>query len=112
MPKPKCNPSLPITEPLRKRSIFSGDIERLDGDLDAAVEHLHKSIKQMPSYPESHTELGRVHLLQGEIEPARAELAEALNSTTELSGKRSTAGSLQTYEGFARGTAKRSDQAS
>jgi tetratricopeptide (TPR) repeat protein len=57
---------------------FLGRIARLEDDLDDAARRLHKSIELMPSFSESHTELARVFLDQGNLEESRAELDRAL----------------------------------
>jgi Flp pilus assembly protein TadD len=57
---------------------FLGRIARLEGELDDATRHLHKSIDLMPSFSESHTELARLSMLEGNLEGARAELDRAL----------------------------------
>jgi tetratricopeptide (TPR) repeat protein len=57
---------------------FLGRIARLEGKLEDATRLLHKSIQRMPSLSESHTELARVLMLQGNLQAAQAELDTAL----------------------------------
>lgn len=57
---------------------FLGRIARQDENLDEAAEHLRKSIRLMPDFAESHTELARVLMLRGELAAAHTELDRAL----------------------------------
>jgi tetratricopeptide (TPR) repeat protein len=57
---------------------FLGRIARLKGDPDDATRHLHRSIELLPSFSESHTELARILMLEGNLEEAHAELERAL----------------------------------
>ncbi len=57
---------------------FLGRIARLEDNLDEATHYLLKSIQLMPAFAESHTELGRVHLVKGDSKLARLEFERAL----------------------------------
>ena len=57
---------------------FLGRIARREDNLKQATEHLRKSIQLLPSFSESHTELARVYMVQGNLDGAHAELNRAL----------------------------------
>ncbi len=57
---------------------FLGRIARRRGNLDEALRRLQRSIESMPSFAESHTELARVYMLEGDLQKAHAELDLAL----------------------------------
>ncbi len=57
---------------------FLGRIARLEDHFDAAARYLRKSSELMPAFAESHTELGRVRLVEGNISEAQAELERAV----------------------------------
>ncbi len=57
---------------------FLGRMARLDGDLDAAKEYQTKAIQRMPRFAESHTEMARVLMMEGQLPQATEELKQAL----------------------------------
>lgn len=57
---------------------FLGRIARIEDNLDEAAALFEQSIRVLPSYPESHTELARVRLRQNRLEEAKAEIDRAL----------------------------------
>ena len=62
---------------------FLGRIARLENELPAAAEHLHRSIALLPDFSESHTELARIFLLQRKMPEARTELDTAIRLDPE-----------------------------
>jgi tetratricopeptide (TPR) repeat protein len=57
---------------------FLGRIARQEEDLSGAEVHLHKSIARLPNFAESHTELARIRMEQGDLQAAGTELKRAL----------------------------------
>lgn len=57
---------------------FFGRIARIEGQMDEAARHLHKSIELMPSFAASHTELARVQIDESNFKAAQAELDRAI----------------------------------
>jgi tetratricopeptide (TPR) repeat protein len=57
---------------------FLGRIAKVNGDWNAAADHLAKSIAAAPDYAESHAELGLAKMHLGGLEAARAEIFQAL----------------------------------
>jgi tetratricopeptide (TPR) repeat protein len=57
---------------------FLGRMARLENDLEGATTYLQKSIKILPDYSESHTELARVLMLEDRDKEAQEELDLAL----------------------------------
>ena len=57
---------------------FLGCMARREDDLPAAARFLRESIKLMPGFAESHTELARIFMTQGDLTQARSELDTAV----------------------------------
>jgi tetratricopeptide (TPR) repeat protein len=57
---------------------YLGRIARVEGEIGEAERRLRKSVELLPGFSETHTELARLSLRQGNIEGARAELERAL----------------------------------
>jgi tetratricopeptide (TPR) repeat protein len=57
---------------------FLGRVARLNGNYDEAVAYIERSLKLLPSFAESYTELGRIRMRQDQIEPARTAIEHAL----------------------------------
>ncbi len=62
---------------------YQGRIARLEGRPEQAITLLRKSISLMPGFSETHTELARVALQQGQANEAQAELDQALRLAPE-----------------------------
>ena len=57
---------------------FMGRIDLAGDRLDQAAEHFDRSIHLLPAFAESYTQLARVRMRQGRLQPARAALDKAL----------------------------------
>jgi tetratricopeptide (TPR) repeat protein len=57
---------------------FLGCMARREGDLESATRFLRRSIELMPGFAESHTELARIFMTQGDLQKARSELDAAI----------------------------------
>ena len=62
---------------------FLGRMACIDDQLQDATRHLRKSIELLPSFSESHTEMARVLMLEGNLAEARTELDRALQLDPE-----------------------------
>ncbi|MFP6640746.1 MAG: tetratricopeptide repeat protein, partial [Myxococcota bacterium] len=68
----RANPSSP------EASFVMGKVELADGNHDAAIGHLRRTVEGQPGWPQAHFVLGSVFLLNGESQRARASLARAV----------------------------------
>jgi tetratricopeptide (TPR) repeat protein len=57
---------------------FLGRVARVQGNYDEALAYIERSLKLLPSFAESYTELGRIRMRQDQIEPARSAIEHAL----------------------------------
>jgi len=57
---------------------FLGRVARVQGNYDEALAYIERSLKLLPSFAESYTELARIRMRQDQIEPARSAIEHAL----------------------------------
>ena len=57
---------------------FLGRVARVEGKYDEALAYIERSLKLLPSFAESYTELGRIRMRQDQVEAARVAIEHAL----------------------------------
>ena len=64
-----------------------GRVARLEEKYDEAAAYIERSLKLLPSFAESYTELGRIRMRQDKLEAARASGLERLDQPSQPSNR-------------------------